>query len=64
MTTQEMLADGLLTVHQTCKRLGFTRHTVYRYVRQGKLPHVKVLENWRIPVRAVNEILSGIDMGQ
>jgi excisionase family DNA binding protein len=63
MTAQEMLSDGLLTVHQTCKKLGITRQTVYAYMRKGKLPSVKVLDNWRVPVRAVNEILAGLKMG-
>jgi excisionase family DNA binding protein len=32
--------DGLLTISETCQRLGWSRTWVYRLIRSGRLPSV------------------------
>lgn len=46
-------APDLLTVKQYAKALQVTQRTVYRHIKGGTLPAVKVLGEWRIPRSAV-----------
>jgi len=49
-----------ITPHQAAARLGLGRQTVYRLLRAGKLPCVRVgaRPNYRIPIRALEEAMS------
>jgi excisionase family DNA binding protein len=57
MTNQELLADGLERVSETARRLGISRNTVYEWVREGRIAHLRIHDCVRIPTRAVNEMI-------
>ena len=56
-----MATSAVLTVspHEAAARLGIGRGTVYRLLKAGRLPAVKVGKrpHFRIPVRALDEVL-------
>jgi len=53
---------SVLTVgpHEAAARLGLGRGTVYRLLKAGKLPAIKVGKrpHYRIPVKALEEVLA------
>lgn len=57
-----MEASAVLTVtpYEAAARLGLGRGTVYRLLKAGRLPAVKVgrRPHYRIPVRAIEEVLA------
>ena len=57
MTNQELLADGLERASETARRLGISRNTVYEWVREGRIAHLRIHDCVRIPTRAVNEMI-------
>jgi len=59
MTTQELLANGLEKVSQAAKRLGIDRNTMYRWIHEGKIPYLHIHDVYRIPSRAIDDMLAG-----
>jgi excisionase family DNA binding protein len=57
VTKQELLAGGLERVSQAAKRLGIDRNTLYQWIQRGKVPYTHIHGVYRIPSRAVDEML-------
>jgi excisionase family DNA binding protein len=53
----ELISDGLERVSETARFLGVSRSHVYRLIREGILPSVKLGKSRRVPVRAVRELV-------
>jgi len=53
------MADKLLTVNQLASALQISRSTVYRLVREGRIPHYSVGERLRFDVGEVKAALRG-----
>lgn len=51
--------DELITTKQVQELLRVDRITVYRMVKDGRLPAVKVGSQWRFPLNEIQEILQG-----
>ena len=47
------MSSELLTVQQYARVMQVSPQTVYRNIRAGRIPAVKVLGQWRIPRAAV-----------
>lgn len=47
-TPGEVVADRLLTVEQVAKRLKYSKMTVYRYIKAGKMTSYKIGKEYRI----------------
>ncbi len=47
-----------LTIPQLAERLGLSRTTVYRYVKAGKIPAIKIGRNYVIDEKQISELLS------
>jgi len=58
MTTDEMLADGLMTIPEAAEFLAVNRSTVYVAMDGGRLPYVKIGRARRIPRRALVEFVA------
>ena len=64
MTKQELLAGGLEKVSQAAKRLGIDRNTLYQWMQRGKVPYTHIHGVYRIPSRAVDDMLvTGLSLG-
>jgi excisionase family DNA binding protein len=64
MTKQELLAGGLEKVSKAAKRLGIDRNTLYHWIEQGKVPYTHIHGVYRIPSRAVDDMLmAGLNVG-
>ena len=64
MTKKEILAGGLEKVSVAAKRLGIDRNTIYRWIEQGKVPYTHIHGMYRIPSRAVDDMLmEGLNLG-
>jgi excisionase family DNA binding protein len=64
MTTNDLLAGGLEKVSQAAKRLGIDRNTLYQWIQRGKVPYTHIHGVYRIPTRAVDEMLAqGLHLG-
>jgi len=64
MTKNELLAGGLERVSQTARRLGINRNTVYTWIQEGKIPYLEIHGIYRVPSRAVTEMLeTGLRIG-
>jgi excisionase family DNA binding protein len=48
-----------LTVHEAAVAVRKSEHTIYRWLRQGKLPARRIMRSWRIPQEAVDQLLTG-----
>ena len=59
MTKEELLAGGLEKVSRAAKRLGIDRNTIYHWIRDGKIPYTCINGVYRIPTRAVDDMLTG-----
>ena len=46
-------APDLLTVEQYAKALQVSPRTIYRHIRAGTIPAIKLLGGWRIPRSAI-----------
>jgi excisionase family DNA binding protein len=55
--------DALLTPEDSAKYLKMHVDSIRRLLRSGKLPGVKVGGAWRIPKKALDEMLSGKPAG-
>jgi excisionase family DNA binding protein len=56
MTTDEMLADGLMTIREAADFLAVSRSTLYVEMDGGRLAYCKIGRARRIPRRAVVEL--------
>ena len=64
MTKQEILAGGLEKVSLAAKRLGIDRNTLYQWIQQGKVAYTHIHGVYRIPSRAVDDMLvAGLKIG-
>ena len=43
------MAEDLMTSHEVADYLKVDLRTVYRYIKQGQIPKVKVGGRWRFP---------------
>ena len=65
-TNNEIISDGLERISEAAAFLGMSRSHVYRLIRGGVLPSVKIGKSRRVPIRAVrdlalNSMVSGSD---
>ena len=49
--------EQLLTLQEVAKYLKLTEVTVYKYVREGKIPGVKVASRWRFDKDRIDDLL-------
>jgi excisionase family DNA binding protein len=56
LTDDEMLCDGLERISEAARYLGMSRSHIYRLIRNGVLPSVKIGKSRRVPVRAVRDL--------
>jgi excisionase family DNA binding protein len=64
MTNQEILSGGLEKVSKAAKRLGIGRNTLYQWIQQGKVAYTNINGTYRIPSRAVdNMLVAGLNFG-
>jgi len=64
MTKQELLAGGLEKVSLAAKRMGIDKNTIYRWIQEEKIPHTHINGVYRIPSRAIDEmLLVGLKVG-
>ena len=64
MTKQELLAGGLEKVSKAAKRLGIDRNTLYKWCQRGEMPYIFMNGVYRIPSRAIDEMLTtGLQVG-
>lgn len=52
----EIIRDGLERVSDTARFLGMSRSYVYRLIKDGVIPSVKIGKSRRVPVRAVRQL--------
>jgi excisionase family DNA binding protein len=65
MTKQELLAGGLEKVSKAAKRLGIDHTTLYRWIEQGKISFTLIHGVYRIPSRAIDDLLlAGLNVGK
>lgn len=57
------MADRLLTVHEVAERLAFSKSTVDRLIRAGRLRAVRLGPGspWRVPDDAIGEFIDSLD---
>ena len=58
MTIQDLLDGGLVKVSQAARRLAMDRNTLYSWMHQGKMPYTLINGTYRIPARAIEEMLT------
>ena len=51
--------DGFLTVAEVAERMRVSKMTVYRLVHNGALPAVRFGRSFRVPRRAVEDMIRG-----
>lgn len=51
-----ILCDGLERISASARFLGVSRAQIYKLIRDGLLPSVKIGKSRRIPIRAVREL--------
>ncbi len=50
--------DKLIDKHEAAQLLGVQWFTIYRMIRDGQLPAVKIRKQWRIRMSDINDIIS------
>lgn len=57
------MADRLLTISQAAERLAFSKATVHRLIRAGRLRAVRLGpgSHWRVPDDAIAEFIDTLD---
>lgn len=61
MTTMDkhnIVSEGLERVADAARFLGISRSSVYKLIRAGMLPSVKLGNSRRVPIRSVRELAS------
>lgn len=53
---------AFLTVEETAQLLRVHKNTIYRWVREGRLPSTRIGKQWRIPREALERLLNGGDV--
>ncbi len=56
MDKDHILSEGLERVADAARFLGISRSSVYKLIRSGQLPSVKLGTSRRVPIRAVWEL--------
>ncbi|MEE8240120.1 MAG: helix-turn-helix domain-containing protein [Nitrospirales bacterium] len=49
----------MLRVSEVAKRLGVSRYTIYRAIRDGQIPAIRIRDSLRIPEKVLQGILEG-----
>lgn len=49
--------DNDFSVEQAAEQLGFTKRTIYQYIKDGRLRAYKWGRTWRIPQDAIDEFI-------
>jgi excisionase family DNA binding protein len=57
-TNNHILRDGLQRLSEAGRFLGCSRSQIYKLIRTGLLPSVKIGKSRRVPIRAVRELAS------
>ena len=57
--TDEYLDSGLLRISEAAKRLGVGPNTVYNWIYKNSITYYEVMNKYRIPVKAVDDMLKG-----
>ena len=52
----EILSEGLQRLSEAGRFLGYSRSQIYKLIRTGLLPSVKIGKSRRVPIRAVREL--------
>lgn len=53
------IPEGYVSIQEVTSRTRLHRNTVYRWIRQGRIPAKKIDGKWLIPVESFQEILEG-----
>jgi putative resolvase len=59
-TPQEIVTSRLLSVEQVAKRLQFSKMTIYRYIKAGRLEAYKIGKEYRIKEADLERFLEGV----
>lgn len=51
--------DNYYTPQEIAEKLKLNTHTIYKWIREGKLNAIKVGDLWRIPESELNRLLGG-----
>lgn len=54
----EIVSDGLQSVSATARFLGVSRSLIYKLIRSGDLPSVKLGSSRRVPIKAAHDLAS------
>ncbi len=49
----------MLRVSEVARRLGVSRYTIYRAIRDGQIPAIRIRDSLRIPEKVLQGILEG-----
>ena len=49
----------LLTISETCEATSLSRTTIYRLLKRGELPALKIGASWRIPADELERLIQG-----
>jgi excisionase family DNA binding protein len=49
----------VLTVEEAGKRLGLSRESAYKAVREGSIPAIRIGNLWKVPVVQLDRLLEG-----
>lgn len=49
----------LLTVSETCEAIRMSATSVYRLIKRGELPALKIGESWRVPADELEKLIQG-----
>ena len=49
----------LLTILETCEATSLSRTTIYRLLKRGELPALKIGASWRIPADELERLIQG-----
>jgi excisionase family DNA binding protein len=55
-----MEVDMYLTLHEVAERLHISQSTLYRLVRSGQLPAIKLAAQWRVSEEALAEYVASL----
>jgi len=61
MGQESKLADGLMTVPEVAKYLGYTEGTIYQKVSKGEIPHLKLGRSVRFRRSEIDEWVERLD---
>lgn len=62
MTERNPVEPEIMTPEEVADYLRLNRETVYRTLRRGQLPGIKVGSQWRVSRSALNKALNSLDL--